>query len=192
MSLGEVSKNFIQYLRAEDQIAGCCPHCDEIFRLSEVELFYIPDRKEDFLADLRKRQGEIEQNLEEQLRQAREDAIKKSRSVLLGKLFEAVSPLLPGFQHNPRDLRGIWDPVDYVCFNGATLNGSVDSVSFIEIKTGRSTTSRVQKSIKEAVENQRVKWETVKVQAPPQMEEAIPDSLLKDSGLGQLPVGGKR
>ncbi len=144
-------------VRTEDQLAGFCPDCGNLFRLSEVELFYIPDRKKDFLTELRKKQAE----LEDRVREERTDAIKRSRASLMGNLFETVRPFLPKFSHHPGDLRSIWDPVDYISFNGLALNRDVDSITFVEVKSGRSSLSAVERSIREAIENGRVTFETV-------------------------------
>ncbi len=173
------AKEFISYLRAEDQIGGFCPSCHNLFRLSEVELFYIPDRKEDFLTELRKKERE----LEEQILVARKDAIKRSRSTLMGQLFETIRPFLPGFTYHPGDLRAIWDPVDFVSFNGMALNGSVESVTFVEVKTGRSYLSARQRSIKEAVESNRVSFHTVETSTLPPMED-LSDTAEQRSKLG--------
>jgi len=152
----------LSVVRAEDQIAGFCPDCGNLFRLSEVELFYIPDRKNDFLTELRKKQSE----LEDRVREERTDAIKRSRASLMGNLFETIRPFLPEFSHLPGDLRSIWDPVDYISFNGLALNRDVDSITFVEVKSGRSSLSTVEHSIREAIENGKVTFETV-TRAPP-------------------------
>ncbi len=99
-----LTETVISVIRAEDQVAGYCPACRDMFRLSEVELFYIPDRKRDFLGELRRKESELDQRIDEEKR----DAIKRSRASLMGSLFETVRPFLPGFKHHPGDLRGIW------------------------------------------------------------------------------------
>lgn len=152
-----MSEAVMRIIRVENLIAGYCPNCHEMFRLSEVELFYIPDRKKDFLEELRNKQRELEQ----QILTERHDAIKRSRSSLMGKLFESVRPYLPEFNYHPGDLRSIWNPVDFVSFNGLAMNRDVDSITFVEIKSGRSTLSTVERSIKEAVEKGKVSFETV-------------------------------
>ncbi len=124
--------NVISMIRTEDQIAGFCPNCQDMFRLSEVELFYIPDRKNDFLTELRRKESE----LEERIHSERQDAVKRSRASLMGNLFESVRPFLPEFSHHPGDLRSIWDPVDYISFNGLALNRDVESITFVEVKSG--------------------------------------------------------
>ena len=157
MSIKQLSINFRDYLRAEDQIAGICPLCDQLIRLSEMELFYIPDRKDDFVMQLR----EKERALKEEEKSIRADAAKRSRAALLGSLMEQVGPLLPGFSYDLNDLRALWDPIDFVSFNGIGINRKVDSITFIDIKTGESRLNSVQKTIKDAVEAGNVKFETI-------------------------------
>jgi predicted Holliday junction resolvase-like endonuclease len=152
-----LTQNFRDFIRAEDQIAGLCPLCNQLIRLSEMELFYIPDRKDDFLQMLRLKERELNEHESE----IRADAAKRSRAALLGSLMEQVGPLLPGFNYDVNDLRAIWDPVDFVAFEGIGLDRKVDSITFIDIKTGQARLSSVQKSIKEAVEEGRVSFETV-------------------------------
>jgi predicted Holliday junction resolvase-like endonuclease len=127
-----------------------------MFRLSEVELFYIPDRKRDFLSEIRKKESALAQTVIDE----RNDAVKRSRSALMGSLVETVRPFLPGFKHHPGDLRGIWDPVDYISFNGlATRN--IESIAFLEVKTGRSNLNSIERSIQKAIEDGKVTFETV-------------------------------
>jgi len=148
----------LDVIRAEDQIAGRCPRCHQLFRLSEVEIFYIPDREGDFLMELRNKERELNQRICE----IREDAIKRSRSSILGLVSENLRPYLSGFEYNPRDLRSIWNPIDYVSFNGLALNRCVESITFIEIKTGNSSLSGVERSIRDAVAKGKVHFKIVK------------------------------
>ena len=146
-AIKDVSDMVLNVMRAEDQIAGYCPRCHELFRMSEVELFYVPDRKKDFLESLRKKERELEERIDDE----REDAIKRSRSSLMGKLFESVRPFLPEFNHHPGDLRSIWNPIDFVSFDGLAMNRVVDSITFVEVKSGTSHLSPVERSIQEVV-----------------------------------------
>jgi predicted Holliday junction resolvase-like endonuclease len=152
----EVSETVISVIRSNDQMAGYCPSCRDIFRLSEVELFYIPDRKRDFLSKIRKKESDLAQRVMDE----RNDAIKRSRSALMGSLVETVRPFLPGFKHHPSDLRGIWDPVDYISFNGLATR-DVESITFLEVKTGRSNLNGIERSIQQAIDRGRVTFETV-------------------------------
>jgi len=73
-----LTETVISVIRTEDQMAGFCPSCRGMFRLSEVELFYIPDRKKDFLGELRKKESELDERVDEE----RRDALKRSRAAL--------------------------------------------------------------------------------------------------------------
>lgn len=157
MALRQLSVQFRDFIRAEDQIGGFCPLCNQLIRLSEMELFYIPDRKGDVLQILRQKERE----LKEQRTKIRADAVKKSRAVLMGSLMEQVGPLLPGFKHNPNDLRALWDPIDFVAFNGIAVQREVDSITLIDVKSGESHLTPVQKTIRQAVERGKVSFETV-------------------------------
>lgn len=79
----------------------------------------------------------------------------------MGSLMEQVGPLLPGFKHDLNDLRALWDPVDFVAFNGIGVQRKVDSITFLDIKTGEARLSPVQKTIKDTVESGKVYFETV-------------------------------
>jgi predicted Holliday junction resolvase-like endonuclease len=59
------------------------------------------------------------------------------------------------------DLRALWDPIDFVAFNGIGVNRRVDSITFIDIKTRDSRLKPVQKTIKDAVEAGKVHFETI-------------------------------
>jgi predicted Holliday junction resolvase-like endonuclease len=125
-----------------------------------MELFYGPDRKDDVLQSLRDKEREINDKVTE----IRADAAKRSRAALLGSLMEQVGPLLPGFNYDLNDLRALWDPIDFVAFNGIGVDRNVDSITFIDIKTGQARLSPVQKSIKQAVDAGKVHFETVERQ----------------------------
>ena len=162
MAIRELSLNFLDFIRSQDQIMGRCPLCNGFIRVSEMELFYMPDRKEDVLQVLRDKEHE----LKDHETQIRTDATKRSRAALLGSLMEQVGPLLPGFNYDVNDLRALWDPVDFVAFKGIGVDRKVDSITFIDIKTGQARLSTVQKSIKEAVEAGRVHFDTVPRDVP--------------------------
>ena len=87
----------------------------------------------------------------------RQDAVRKSQGVTLGKVTEHFIPYLPAFKFNPRDARFIGSPIDFVVFNGLD-SGEVDSILFVEIKTGKGALSTRERRIRDAVEAGRVHW----------------------------------
>lgn len=101
--------------------------------------------------------------MEDLVARERSDAIKRSRAVLGGQFSEQLAPFLPLFPGDPTECRFIGKPVDFVSFAGAS-RGSVDEVVFIEVKTGDSRLSPVERSLKAAIERGDVRY--VEYRAP--------------------------
>ena len=98
----------------------------------------------------------------EKIPEVRETAIKQSRAVLSGQFSEQIAPYLPDFNYKPTEARFIGKPIDFVVFRGMDEK-EIDEIVFVEVKSGQSKLSGVQKSLKNAVENKKVKWEEYKV-----------------------------
>jgi len=112
---------------------------------------------------------EFRQTWAEQEYSVRKDAAERSRYVLKGKIAEHMVPIVPEvFKHNPSDARFIGAPIDYLIFEGYTAVKDANSneeitVILADIKTGNATLNRTERKIKEAVENGRVRWETIRI-----------------------------
>ena len=98
----------------------------------------------------------------------RKDAIERSRAVLGGQFSEQLAPFLPDFKYLPTECRFVGKPIDFMVFKGMDEK-KIDEVVFVEVKSGKSKTSPVEKSLKETIEKKRVRWE----------EYRIPDNLTK-------------
>lgn len=94
--------------------------------------------------------------LQSMIRAERKAAIQSSRATLLGKLMERIAPCFRTFAYDPRDMRCISDPYDYVLFDGLTIERRVKQIAFIEVKCGRGNLSGVQRSVREAVDKHKV------------------------------------
>lgn len=92
------------------------------------------------------------------VKEIRRQAVAKSRAGQLGKTLEKIAPMFPGFGHHPYDVRPIFDPIDFVVFDGY-FQGEVSDVVFVEFKTGDSRMSPVQGSIREAISKKNVHFE---------------------------------
>jgi len=53
------------------------------------------------------------------------------------------------------DCRFLGDPIDLITFNGFS-KGKIDSINFIEVKSGAARLNQHQKSIKDAIEDKKV------------------------------------
>jgi predicted Holliday junction resolvase-like endonuclease len=161
----------IAQLQADARIYGRCPTCQEAFPLKRVLLFYagapLPDAARQ---RLRARQAELQARalaLRARRRGAREGAMQKTIDVNIGKILEKVAPVCDGFGSTPRDCRPLFDPIDYVVFEGLTTHGEVKSITFLDVKTGGGSLTQRQRQIRAAIEAGKVEWQEYSMEARP-------------------------
>jgi predicted Holliday junction resolvase-like endonuclease len=94
----------------------------------------------------------------------RQDAIKKSQAVTIGKVTEHIIPFFGGiFPYNPKEARFIGSPVDLIVFHNMETDLDQISVHFIEVKTAGSALTPKQRAIKYAILNRRVEWKELRI-----------------------------
>lgn len=81
---------------------------------------------------------------------------QKSSEVRLGAIAETLTPFLNGFPYNPKNLRALGSPIDYIAFEE-------DEIVLIEVKSGDSVTSKKQKNIQRIVEEGKVRFEVHRI-----------------------------
>jgi predicted Holliday junction resolvase-like endonuclease len=99
--------------------------------------------------------------IEENELSIRQDAIRRSSSVNMGKITEHLLPFHNNFPFNHKDVRFIGSPIDLLVFDGHSEGKENITVYFIEVKTGNSKLSSKQQNIKHAILEKRVKWEVL-------------------------------
>lgn len=92
----------------------------------------------------------------------KKDAINKSRAVLKGQFSEQLSPFESDFPVKPSEARFLGAPIDFIAFKGLDEK-NVEEIIFIEIKTGNAKLNGTEKSIKEAIENKKVRFEEYRI-----------------------------
>ena len=92
----------------------------------------------------------------------RREAILKSRAVLGGQFSEQLAPFLPDFKHLPTECRFVGKPIDLLVFKGMD-DKNINEVVFVEVKSGKSKLSTVEKKLKEAIEKKKVRWEEYRI-----------------------------
>jgi len=86
----------------------------------------------------------------------RTDAIRRSQSVIRGKVTEHLFPFFPDFPYNPKDVRFLGSPVDLVVFDGLS-EGILREIIFVEIKAGKkSALSRRENEVRTCVQERRI------------------------------------
>ena len=85
-----------------------------------------------------------------------------AKAINLGFLLERLAPTLDDFTFNKNDCRSIFDPIDYVIFEGLNKKQRVDKIVFVDIKTGGARLTSKQRKIKQVVEEKKVEFKTYK------------------------------
>jgi len=133
---------------------------------AEYDLGCREDRLE---RDAKKRVQEIlksKTEIQGLIRAASRDAVKRSRATLLGRMLERMAPCFRKFAYDPRDMRAICDPFDYVLFDGLTVERQVKEIVFIEVKCGRGRLSGVQRGVVQCVDQRRIHSEVWEIGDP--------------------------
>jgi predicted Holliday junction resolvase-like endonuclease len=88
----------------------------------------------------------------------RKDAVKKSESVIQGKVTEHLIPYFPGFSYNPKDARFLGSPVDFIIFDGLS-SGDLKKVVFVEVKSGKKPAlSSRERMVRDCINNLAVSY----------------------------------
>ena len=99
---------------------------------------------------------------EDKIPEIRETAIKQSRAVLSGQFSEQIAPYMPDFPYKPTEARFIGKPVDFIVFRGMDEK-KIEEVVFVEVKSGKSQLSGVEKTLKSAIQDKKISWDEYKV-----------------------------
>ena len=153
------TQQIIDDLQNSDLYAEC--PCGAEFKLSDLILFdgtkpfppEVLELQEQYDEELLKRAAK----LEKAKKLATEKATITTKSVNIGRIVEKILPLLEDFKLSLPDCRFLGDPIDLLTFNGLSEN-KIESISFIEVKSGKARLNAHQKMVKEAVEDHRVKY----------------------------------
>jgi predicted Holliday junction resolvase-like endonuclease len=140
-------------------LRASCGDCGETFDLAKAGLFY-GDELTPKAKAIKKR---LMEETKGQIAQLKEDARRKavrveaaSRSVNIGFAVERIAPAMSGFGFERNDCRSLFDPIDYVIFDGLSRGRRIERIIFSDIKSGRARLSESQRQIKEAVEGKKV------------------------------------
>ena len=156
-------ERLIRSMKSPELVAEC-PSCSCTFSMSDAVLF---DGTKPFPPEAVARRDEREQDLidshddlKKKKVRATKRAAKTAEAVNIGQMIEHIVPVLEGFSYETADCRALFDPIDVIIFKGLTQS-RVDSITFLEIKTGQARANRHQKMVFDAIDRERVFYEEV-------------------------------
>ena len=149
--------NFLQ----QNGFKANCPTCGEGIQLKGASLFSV----DNFNAQAKQLLNEKKEELKIQ-----REAISKKKSstqqrvetttnsVNMGFILERLAPVLEHFPFDKNDCRSLFDPIDYVIFEGLQKTGKVQKIFFVDIKSGKAKLKANQKAIKQMIEQKKVEF----------------------------------
>ncbi len=155
-------KQIIENLKQEGYQSQC-PFCESKLNLSEVEMFddkNFGERSLEFYEQELKKVQKQKERLEGMTNGNFDWLARNTKSINVGFILERLILSLDSFNYNHNDCRPMFDPLDYIIFEGLTENGIVENVTFVDVKTGNAKLTEGQKQIKQTILNKNVKFRT--------------------------------
>lgn len=144
-----------------------CPCCGDTILLQKADLFYLDDFNAGAEETYRQYQIELEARKKE-LKRRKESISTKSevgaKSVNIGLILERIAPSLKEFPFHCNDCRSLFDPIDYLVFEGLASKGIVKKLFWIEIKTGKARLNQREREIKCLVEGKKLAWDIYRME----------------------------
>ncbi len=140
-----------------------CPCCEESVLLSDCELFYMNDfseRGQEVYEQYKLELQERRSDLRDRRKHISRSSETQAKATNIGFILERLAPSLSTFHYECSDCRSLFDPIDYVIFEGLCQSGKVSRIIFADIKTGNGSLSHRQKDIRNLVNQKKVEFDT--------------------------------
>lgn len=161
MNAKSTAKQVIDTLESEGFCAEC-PCCGEPVLLQHCGLFYLDEftdeareRYEEYLEDLRQNKADYR----ERKTQILQTSEVQARATNIGFILERLAPTLASFRFDRNDCRSLFDPIDYIIFEGLSERGRISKILFTDVKTGAAKLSTKQKEIRSLVQAKNVEFD---------------------------------
>jgi len=143
-----------------------CSQCGGEFSLKEGDLFNGENFTENALELYQAKLSAIKEQIAE-LKKIKEQGNIRSESgakyVNIGLILERLVPTMGSFKFNKNDCRSLFDPIDYIIFEGLSTKGIVSKIFLVEIKTGTARLNQRQKEIRQVCCSQKLEFKTYSV-----------------------------
>ncbi len=165
-------KQIIKELKESSLLKARCPYCEEEFSLSKAILFdaaaelpqaaveFVEERNQE-LKDRAVHTREEQAELRRRKHSATDGAEKKAMEIGLGLVLEKIVIGWNGFPHEPHDCRALYEPIDYVAFDGMTETATVEQIAFLDVKSGDAKLNKHQRLVRDAINDGRVDYREV-------------------------------
>ena len=149
--------NFLQ----QNGFKANCPSCGEGIKLKDASLFSVDNfnAQAKQLLNEKKEELKIQREAISKKKSSTQQRIETTtNSVNMGFILERLAPVLEHFPFDKNDCRSLFDPIDYVIFEGLQKTGKVQKIFFVDIKSGKAKLKVNQKAIKQMIEQKKVEF----------------------------------
>jgi len=153
------AQEIISLLETNRFYAVCPCGCGEEILLRDANLFFLDDFNDagkDAFKGLLEGIKDQKKELKKREKQMSVKSETTAKAVNLGFIIERLAPTLKDFPFEHYDCRSLFDPIDYVIFEGLHKKGVVTKIIFTDIKTGNAKLNPHQKEIKELINCKKV------------------------------------
>lgn len=146
------------------RIYGFCPCCDELFRLSNIHLYTkeapapTPFDDLDRAVDRLDRSSKLFASREKEIR----EEAKRVGQVAARKRLKKLAPFFADQRITPKDVKVLFHPVEYVVFCGLTEK-NCSTIEFVDRPADSRPRERIQTSIRHALEEGNLAWQTYRI-----------------------------
>ncbi len=159
------NNQLLKFFQLQRQIFGVCPHTNIPFRLSDCHIYMKNKPELDWLQKIEIKQSKLDlisEKLDQRQDEVAEEARIKGRkeaSAAVKKFDKCFNPR----KLNPDDSKVIFNPIDYIIFNGMKSGLMKNIILSDSIKT-TPLDKQIQKSIEKVVERGNYEWMTLRIE----------------------------
>jgi predicted Holliday junction resolvase-like endonuclease len=172
--------NLLLFIDNLQNILGYCPCCGNVFLLTDAKLIfteksennsdygkYLIKQKEleNFEQQIEKMQNNLER-LEEKHKIIMENIIEKAREAGRKKAkakLKKLDPTFSGRKIDPQDVKVIFDPIEYVVFNGMHSGNGVKHIELIGRSSKTKRDENIEKNITKAIKAGNYQFEVLRI-----------------------------
>jgi predicted Holliday junction resolvase-like endonuclease len=167
-----MTRTIIQQLVSIPGLKIECPRCNEEFKLKRDTLFSMydayPATAQNALCERLERANELERDLKQRREQLGKDKKEKPKRITIGsqssnfgRVCEHIVPAFLTFPYKQNECRLLLSPVDYLVFAGLCVRGRVETIKFVDVKTGKGRLNKNEQQISDCVVSGKIKHKVI-------------------------------
>jgi len=165
--------NLFEEFQEFRKILCLCPHCQNIYRVSDLKLKVKGPTVSTWLDNYEKKSRVMdkkEEKFDEVKEKLRELAVEKGRREAQKVFNRLICPVLRTFKIDPFDIKPIFNPVDFVVFNGMNQKEKVSNIIFLSKVCNNSFLNNARQQVKNTIQNKRYDWQVARINEQGQIE----------------------